>query len=129
MESGWRRRRHDECKVLVLFVVLLSFSFSLLRGKSDRLLVLWTGLPPFFFSGLLCLLGAYWNGTLFGKRYMDIYNRSTNCCSCFGPQLDQTSSKHSQKSSLSSVSDFCFEINVQLSIPFVSTGNGQHLVL
>jgi hypothetical protein len=51
MESGWRRRRHDECKVLVLFVVLLSFSFSLLRGKSDRLLVLWTGLPPFFFLG------------------------------------------------------------------------------
>ena len=77
MESG-SRRRHNGCKVLVSFVVLLSFSFSfsLLRGSPTGCWSCGLDYPPFFFIWAALPLGSILERTLFGKRYMDIYNKA-----------------------------------------------------
>jgi hypothetical protein len=70
--------RHKACKVLVssglFFLFLFRFFEVVLRQTAG---LVWTGLYLRVFSGPLCPffehIGIGW--TLFGKRYMDIYNR------------------------------------------------------
>jgi hypothetical protein len=77
----------------------LSFSFSLLRGSAIdcRSCVDWA-IPPCFFWAALPLssiLELEW--TLFGKRYMDIYNRKHKFV-LFWEQARPLASKHSLRS-------------------------------